>query len=198
MIRILMRDFPYQCTAHARIIKGSLFFRVQHLILIPPQLSIQTIAHCFIHICPHVGIVGRDHEAQLPGNIDCMITLLHDLKQCIRRSELRQCKYCPTEYKIGLQECGGAGIAAVITKWMELGEGRTVLDPRWWSHLSTKYTGSHVFSQASEIHGKRLKERPIVQFEGGSIRRSFEETDSLPCHPTLTPQILSRLSRLVD
>lgn len=67
------------------------------------------------------------------------------------------------------------GVAAIITKWKDFGEGQTVLDPRWWSHLSSKYTSSGIFEGVGGINGKRLVDRDPVQSNFGSIREAFGE-----------------------
>lgn len=193
-----IEGFPYQCTAQARIITGSLFLRVQQVLLIPSGRALKSLASCRITICPHVGTVAKDCEAQLPENVQCQIAHQHNLNQCIRYSGLKQCNYCPTEYQIDLQECRQLGVAVVITKWLDLGEGRTFMDSKWWSRLSTRYTSHHIFAGAAEIYKKRLRDRVPVPFEAGSIDASFEQNEHLAFDPIQTPERVNELSKMLN
>jgi len=185
-----IKYFPFRCTAQARIIAGSLLLRVQEVVLIPSGQALKNVQFCLINICPHVGIVAEDPRAQLPENVPCEIVHQHDLKQCIRYSGLKQCNVCPTEYRIDLQECGQHGVAVVTTKWLDLGEGRTILDPKWWSHLSRWYTDHGIFARADGIYKEKLINRAPVPFEAGSIHASFDLL--------LTPEKLNELSQMLN
>jgi hypothetical protein len=185
-----IEHFPFRCTAQARIIAGSLLLRVQQVVLIPSGRALKGVASCFIKICYHFDNVAVDPRARLPENVPCEIVHQHDLKQCIRYSGLKQCNYCPTEYRIDLQECGQHGVAVIITKWLDLGEGRTLLDPKWWSHLSTRYTNHGIFARADGIYKERLIDKAPVSFEAGSIQASF---DSL-----LTQETVNELSQMLN
>jgi hypothetical protein len=188
--------FPYQCMAQARIMAGSLFFRVQQVVMIPFDRNPRLLASCHITICPHVGNVSRDYKA--PENAKCTTGHQHNTRSCIRSSGLKQCEHCPTEYQIDLQECGQLGVAAVITKWLDLGEGFTLLDPKWWSHLSSTYTNHPVFTQADQIHKERLQDRLPVHFKPGSIHASFEGSSPLAFNPLLTSERIDELSKLLS
>jgi hypothetical protein len=149
-----MEFFPYQCIAEARIIAESLFVRVQKVYLIPFGRALESIGSCYIHICPHTGRLG-----QLPEN---------------GHSGLRQCNYCPTEYQIDIQDYGQLGVVVVITKWLDLGEGRTIMDPKWWNHLSKLYANHDVFARAGWVYKKIPRDGEPVLFEAGPIYALFE------------------------
>ena len=172
--------------AQAQIIAGSLFLQVQEMLLIPSRRALEIPTACRAAICPHIGIVAKASEAQLPENAQCTIAHNHNLKQYIRQSRLKHCNYCPTEYQIDLQECGQLGVAVVVTKWLDLGEGQHFLDPKWWSRLSTSYTNHHVFAGTDRVYRKRPKDRLPVLFEAGSIYASFEKEQYLAFEPLLT------------
>jgi hypothetical protein len=111
---------------------------------------------------------------------------------------LKQCNYCPTEYQIDLQECGQLGVAVVITRWLDLGEGQTFMDSKWWSRLSTSYTNHHVFAGAGGIYKKRLRDRAPMPFEAGSIHTSFEQNEHLAFEPIQTPERVNELSKMLN
>jgi hypothetical protein len=188
---------PCQCMAEARIITGSLFLRVQQVVLLPSSRALKTIASCHITICPHLGIVSQDGKVRPPENAECTIAHPHNLKQCVRRSGLKQCNYCTTEYQVDLQECGQPGVAVIITKWLDLGEGRTVLDPKWWSRLSAGYTRHRIFAGADGIYKRRTIDRLPVSFEPGSIHTSFEQDEHLAFDSLLTQDRANDLFKIL-
>ncbi|EHA18453.1 hypothetical protein ASPNIDRAFT_37944 [Aspergillus niger ATCC 1015] len=42
-----------------------------------------------------------------------------------------RCSHCGVEFQIALRDCGGDGKAVVITKWLDLGAGMDIEDPKW-------------------------------------------------------------------
>lgn len=111
---------------------------------------------------------------------------------------MKQCEHCPTEYQIDLQECGPLGVAALITKWLDLGEGFILFDPKWWSHLSSTYTNHPIFTEADETLKERLQDRLPVQFKPGSIYASFEGSSPSAFNPLLTSIRIDELSKLLS
>jgi hypothetical protein len=90
----------------------------------------------------------------------------------------------------------GFGVAAIITKWMDLGEGQTILDPRWLTHLSNKYTASDVFREGDGINGRRLVDRDLARSNHVSIRDSFGQDESSGVDPILPLETAERLFQL--
>lgn len=95
----------------------------------------------------------------MPETAGCTMNHQHGLQRCVRKSGIVTCIACPTEYELSVEECGEFGVAAIITKWMDLGEGQTILDPRWLSHLSNKYAASNVFREVDDNPGICLELR---------------------------------------
>jgi hypothetical protein len=122
--RGIMQKFPSELKADARIVDSSLLFRSQRVILIPPGLTIRNLDRCSFDICPHNRLVAHGPEANLPETAECTMNHQHALQRCVRKSAVVPCTVCPTEYDLSLEECGGFGVAAIITKWMDLGEDR--------------------------------------------------------------------------
>jgi hypothetical protein len=194
--RRIMQKFPSEFKADARIVDSSLLFRSQRVILIPPGLTIRNLDRCSFDICPHIRLVAHGDEANLPEAAGCTMDHQHGLQRCVRKSGIVPCIACPTEYELSLEECGGFGVAAIITKWMDLGEGQTILDPRWLSHLSNKYAASDVFREVDGINGRRLVDRDPVRSNRASIRDSFGQDESSGLDPILPLETAERLFQL--
>ena len=192
----IMQKFPSEFKADARIVDSSLLFRSQRVILIPPGLTIRNLDRCSFDICPHIRLVAHGAEANLPETAGCTMNHQHGLQRCVRRSGIVPCIACPTEYELSLEECRGFGVAAIITKWMDLGEGQTILDPRWLSHLSNKYAASGVFREVDGINGRRLVDRDPVRSNRASIRDSFGQDESSGLDPILPLETAERLFQL--
>jgi hypothetical protein len=79
---------------------------------------------------------------------------------------------------------------------MDLGEGQTILDPRWLSHLSNKYAASDVFREVDGINGRRLVDRDPVRSNRASIRDSFGQDESSGLDPILPLEAAERLFQL--
>jgi len=166
------RGFPSEFRAHVRIVNDSLLFRSTHIVLIKPGLTTRDLVYSF-SIGPHVSLRAHVAEANFPETAGCMLDHQHGLQRCVRKSGTLTCLACPTEYELSLEECGRFGVAAILIKWMDLGEGKTIWDPRWWSHLADRYTASDVFGAVKGVSGRRLVDRDPVRSNFASIRASF-------------------------
>lgn len=176
--RRIMQKFPSESKSDARIVDSSLLFRSQRVILIPPGLTIRNLGRCEFIICPHIRLVTHGAEANLPETAECTMNHQHGLQRCVRKSCIVPCIACPTEYELSLEECGRFGVAAIITKWKDLGEGQTILDPRFCSHLSRRRRGGPVRSNHV------------------SIRVSFGQNKSSGLDPILPLKTAERLFQL--
>jgi len=194
--RRIMQKFPSEFKADARIVDGSLLFRSKRIILIPPDLTIRNLDRYSFAMCPHIKLVTHGAEANLPETAGCTMNHRHASQRCVRKSDTIACTACPTEYNLRLEECGGFGVVAIITRWMDLGEGQTILDPRWWSHLSHKYTASDIFREVDGINGGRLIDRDPVQSKHISIRELFEQDKPFRVLPIETAERLFQLPKL--
>jgi len=189
----IRQKFPSEFKADARIVDSSLLLRTQRFILIPLGLAIGNLDRCAFEICPHIRLRAYGAEANFPETASCTMEHQHGLQRCVRKSGIVPCIACPTEYEVSLEECGGFGSAAIITKWVDLGEGQTILDPRWLSHLSNKYAASRVFRGVDGINGRRVVDRDPVRSNRASIRDSFGQDESSGLDPTLPLEIAERL-----
>jgi hypothetical protein len=132
-------------------------------------------------ICPHTET--RDLNAQY--DVRCKVEHNHHLRRCTKGSGLKQCCHCPTEYQVYLQECGQRGVLVVITKWLDLGEGRIWTDFKWRSHLANM-----------EAYRTGTADMATYLREPSSIRNSFEENEHGGFDPFLSPANVHELCRL--
>ena len=118
----------------------------------------------FIMFCPHQSFgIGLD-----PRSWNCFVTVLrkaainaastHDQPQ--QHTELFSCDHCPTDYSVVVAED-----EAVIKVWHDLGEGLSVKDSSWQSHLYP-YKIDDVCS-GSQFH-----------YEHGSISKMYDRCES--------------------
>lgn len=122
-------------------------------------------------ICPHIKLVARGTGINMPDIFECALNHEHDMQRCVRKSDMLCCMECWTEYELRLTECGERGVAVVVQKWKDLGEGRTVLDPKWLSQLE----GGYVEADAAREVDCTERERQ------GTIREAFEREEPGEC-----------------
>jgi len=148
-----------QCTALAQIVAGSLFIREQRIFIIPPTHPIPIpLAPEFV-ICPHFRFISAesfDHYLDI-------IKIAHwdKPKDYQNRDGIIQCKYCLTEFRVDFKNFGGRGNAMFVTRWQDLGEGRSPLDHKWQSH----------------VDGCKVRGWLPVEFDRGSICAAFEQKE---------------------
>ncbi|KAL2354385.1 hypothetical protein BJ546DRAFT_57593 [Cryomyces antarcticus] len=128
--------------------------------------------------CPHLKVdsnynastfydtrIGQDFS--LGERIACRLDHLNEEgSSCERCCGLGHCQFCPTDYRVEVYDRGVGGLELVLLVWMNLGSGRTPLDPKWQSH----------------VHGGFNKFGPFNAFpyEPGSVRRAYHEAEGLP------------------
>jgi len=153
-------------TTVSRIIDGSLYLRNSNVSISrcpTKEGKLSTKAGRNIEVCVHLRVVSlRIHDA------DDTLYFGLDISNTGRRNDryynggvLYQCKFCTTEFRVDFKELGELGHAIFITRWKDLGEGRSRSDPRWRCHLKPIRPGG-------EITWER------VSFEAGSICARFE------------------------
>jgi hypothetical protein len=84
------------------------------------------------------------------------------------------------------------------SKWLDLGEGHTFLDPKWWSLPSTSNTSYHVFAGADGAYRKTPKDRLPVLFEAGSIVAAFEKEQYLAFDLLLTQERVDEMPAMLN
>jgi len=186
-----------QFRAKAKIRGGCFLLRLQQVVLLPLDRGLTRIQSAKIKVCPHFDRVGEDPNLSLPEDASCELAHQCNAKQCLRSSGLKQCDNCPLEYRIDLQECGELGTAVIITKWLDLGEGRTFLDPKWYSHFHDYRTDRTKFIDAPWIDREGLLDK-LVSFEPGTIVASFEQDGDEAFGLPLPEQRVHQLAQLLN
>lgn len=172
--------YVQKSTALAQIVAGSLLIRQQRISMIPPTRLIPIPWDLRFVICPHIQFTSTrcfDRYKNIFQMDDWEeVAAYHNQERII------PCKYCLTEFQIDFKRYGERGNAMFVTKWQDLGQGRSPLDHKWQSHTSPRI-------------GRRWQQP--VEFDRGSICAAFEgkehfrfEFDSL-----LTPQDWKELFR---
>jgi hypothetical protein len=77
------------------------------------------------------------------------------MEKYANRQGIIYCEYCYTEFRVDFKSFGKEGNAMFVTRWMDIREGRDLLDRKWRSR-----------------HGKRWTK---VEFRRGFICAAFEE-----------------------
>lgn len=205
--------FPHHDTFEAQIVAGSLYLRIQRVGLIPTSRSVPTSRYFTgynYNICRHV------HTGDVLWNPDaepCTLAHRHDLKQCVKLSGLKECISCPTEYNMVIHERGNDDAVVIITKWFDLGEGRTPRDFKWWIRLNESYRRQRLFEGHDCVKDMRqwMRNSPLFcpdprplpsrgmlepHFERVSIRDSFENEQLQAFDPLLIPKVVESWHRL--
>jgi hypothetical protein len=130
-----------QQTALARIVAGSLLIRNQ-VILVHKKTSVRFPWVVDFRVCPHIRTVSmRDFDwsvdiSQMPfWNQQEGSALL-----ACRKSN--RCKYCLTEFRMDLKRYTKKRTAIFITIRKDLGNGQSIQDPKYRSHVmsSNRYS----------------------------------------------------------
>jgi hypothetical protein len=160
-----------QWASACRISNGRLIFRHQNWILHPAGATSYSLppSGARLIVCPHYNILHERFNDKLSCRLDHWRDAQRNMS-CSVCSGLFQCTYCPTEFQIDVKDFGAVGVALVVTRWLDLGEGRSALDPSWDRHL---------------LKIDRGIETPIT-FPAGSIKQDFQQR--LPSEELLTPK----------
>lgn len=124
---------PSLITTNALIVSGSLFLRTQKVLLFNPEQFSSLDAPSRVGIEPLC-----DHKRSWK-DLECKQGSENHI-EFVSQSGIKHCTYCATGYRIDMQDCGEQGVAVSITKWLDLGEGRTVLVSRVFLLISFIWT----------------------------------------------------------
>jgi hypothetical protein len=155
-----------------RIVNGHYLLRHQTRLLLraPPPYEID-FDIINLRVCPdwysgyfYIAKMVRQHPNYRPEvdgpprlvrMLACRISHLDNAElnsSCSTCAGLIRCKNCPTEFQVDVKNVNEQGVALVITRWLDLGEGRDLQDERFRSHLSC-YKGQPVRPGAGSIKG---------------------------------------------
>ncbi|CZT42112.1 uncharacterized protein RSE6_01956 [Rhynchosporium secalis] len=174
-----------------KVVQGTLICCSQRNILVRSGWPLVQASSTIIDICPHSTLsIQGDYPVSI-GRIFASRDRVLYVDQHIRNSLIHSCPFCPTEYLVRwpARDTGRtrkkkhSDNIIIVKTWIDLGEGRTVLDPRWWSHLHRNYTTSDVFKDAGIINGPYIRDLARVRSKFRSIRDAYRGvTESEPEH----------------
>lgn len=184
-------------TNSARIASGALITRHRYIFVVHRGNDGPFSTNLAAVICPHFSMIrgrvifldngkveyrmfhksdGKDVEAG-PGVTECDCCA-HGGKDNagITHSGLIQCDFCATEFRIDSMAIGKRkeGRAFIITRWKNLGEGKSVEDPTWSAHVT---------------EGAQVR----THFPAGSICAAFEGEGEVELTSLLTQKERTRL-----
>lgn len=169
------RDCGRYYIKEARIRNRKVLVRAQDWFLLPASHIGPLSDLAIIGICSHLW--HREEGGLLTLMIDCKLSHWRSKSPCSACDGLRQCHYCYTEFQLDVKDFGKRGVALVITTWLDLGECRTPLDPKWGLRICHRpclvSTGS---------------EQDVVVFEPGNIQESFGDGRAFLFDSILTPK----------
>jgi hypothetical protein len=125
-------------TALARIVHGSMIVREQKIVMVPLAKSslIQGIQQ--VTVCPHISLIWNLEPQGLHGIVERVESLRWDLPRidCNWQGLVRQCPYCLTDFSLEFEQFEEKVEAVFVTKWQDLGQGRSPMDYKWQSHVA--------------------------------------------------------------
>ena len=125
--------FNKQSTALARIVDGSLLIRHQTIFMIPTARRTFIPRDLHLQICPHVYLYSSRGRDEYMENIRAGWWLSQSDLQA--RDGISKCHRCLTDFRIDFKSFGEQGNTLFVTKWQDLGQGRSPLDQKFQSHI---------------------------------------------------------------
>lgn len=123
-----------QCTALARIVAGSLLIRSQ-TILMYKTTSVPLPWSVKFTVCPHIKSLSM-------GDFDWSVDIFEmpfwnqqEGSAVLACRKPNRCKFCLTEYRMDLKRFTKRRTATFITTWKDLGNGKSIHDPKYWSQV---------------------------------------------------------------
>ncbi len=156
------KDDALQVWLKPRIVADELLLRAQSRVLLRYDRDFKHVKAYVLKICPHLSAHRNDNL--LLHLIACRLSHL-DNRPCLYCGGLKQCRYCPTEFQVEIEDFGEAGVAILVTVWNNLGCGRSPSDPKWRAHVH-------------DYHNNLITAMPF-QYEPGSIQTAFEQKEDV-------------------
>ena len=110
----------------------SLCLRIQHWALVSSTRRDMLLCKTkFVQICHHLSTHSSEISRLVQSKLEPRRTEVEDPTQ----TQLFRCRCCNTNFQLEIKDLGDEGLALVITKWLDLGSGKTPTDSRWSGHL---------------------------------------------------------------
>ena len=159
------RHFSVKITNGCLLVRQQTIFRMSAAHLDPvPRVML-------VRVCPHFNSLtsatfdwqGRIREYQLASWLNTKVREI-DCEEVA--GSIIPCKYCMTELRIDTKNSGKDGRTVIITRWKNLGEGRTPMDHKWWSHGDQGSSWAGRTAQLLLLRSVFDRESPADMFEG--------------------------------
>ena len=160
----------------ARIVSNELLMRSQQWILVPQNRSGEFMTKSLLHsLCAHIR-TGIWRDDKLLNIIRPRLQQLEARGICYTKTE--QCQECHMDFVLDGLDFGDSGVALFVTRWVNLGAGRDMADPKWIHH--------HCHPKRGGVHTTHLL---------GSIRADFEGQGGNSVEEFTADNILKLFSR---
>lgn len=159
-------------TALARIVHGFMIVREQNIVMVLlAKLSlIQGIQR--VTICPHISLIWNQNSQGLHGIVERFKTFRRDLPRIDQNWQgmVRQCPHCLTDFSLEFEQFEEKVEAVFVTKWQDLGQGRSPMDYKWQSHVA--YSAERLWLSLEIDRGSvcaMFERKEHVRFESTSL-----------------------------
>lgn len=162
-----------------RIANGHFLLRHQTWLLFPVGKKVEVPDRIYACVCPHWYFI-TPHSMELRTKMSCRASHWDNAQLnsgCLNCSGLFQCMDCPTEFQIDAMNFFEHGVALILTRWLDLGEGWNLLDSKYRSHL------------------RHNENDVMLPFKAGSIKAGYEGADA-DIASLLTPKYKADMFRL--
>lgn len=126
------QDRGGEVSTEACIVDNELYLKCQHRVAIPSSKDFGYIQPHII--CPHIS--SLDPESLMASIIKYLLSHRNTVS-CEKCKDLRQCRFCNTEFNIQISRFGATGHILGTTYWKNFGAGRRPDNPKWAQHLQT-------------------------------------------------------------
>ncbi|EPE35435.1 hypothetical protein GLAREA_11134 [Glarea lozoyensis ATCC 20868] len=138
-------------TSMVKVRNGVLLFREQKVFLVPTSwpLPIPNKYHIYpprLAVCPHYNFqtMKSIHKAGIH------IPYSKGLQNYQNKQGIVSCDYCHTEFRVDFKSCEHCN-AMIITRWLDLGDGKDPKDLKWLRHFQNSSKGTKVVFQRGAI-----------------------------------------------
>jgi hypothetical protein len=142
-VRTENRDgYTYQYSSLPRIAEGNLLLHIQQWFRLPFGQTVRLPTDRRLYVCPHWITNEPNGLTELSRMVTCATGhWKYSQDNCGFCSGNWGCKLCATEFQIDIKKLWDGGVAIIVTRWSDLGEGRTPEDDKWTMHvkLDTPY-----------------------------------------------------------
>ncbi|MCJ1285981.1 hypothetical protein MMC26_005323 [Xylographa opegraphella] len=145
-----------------RISSNSLLLRASHWLLEPTLPRSDPFGNFAIHACPHLKHESHCMSGALSHALQATLADLAEHRCTPSSSRLCRCSLCPTEARVRIKHVPPHGTAVIVTRWLDLGTGRSPYEARWRSHL---WHRSNTYRDGEAV--------PLADFGTGGIAEAF-------------------------